>query len=362
MSRLKKPVISLVLIGIAIATLCITLVLFHNVLQSRQDKRFGELAIDESLTLNINGTQQWVRLRGASATNPLLLIIHGGPGLPSSPLATLTDTTLVKHFTVVHWDQRGAGKSFKGDNTLEATQIATYVNDAKSLIRQLQEMMAVKKMFVLGYSWGSVIGFKIAQEHPDWLHAYIGVGQIGHFAKSEQESYETALALSIVRKDTDAQDELEELGPPPYLTAKALLMERKWVQNFGGFYRGKDNKKIVNLFTAATMSSPDYTFRDILNWMSGMNRSLDKLLPAWNFVNLETPPATINTPFYVISGVEDFTITHSTSYSLFKSVKAPKGKTFFRFPKSAHMPFLEEPQRFLDTLLRVKREAMGTKS
>lgn len=362
MTRFKKSAISLALIGITIATLCVTLVLFHNVLQSRQANRFDALTIDESLMLNINGTEQWIRLRGTKATNPLLLVVHGGPGLTSSPLAPLTDTKLVNHFTIVHWDQRGAGKSYNGADGIEATQVATFVSDAESLIRQLQEMMAVKKIYLLGYSWGSVIGFEVAKDHPDWLHAYIGVGQIGHFAKSEQESYETALALAKARNNEEAITELETLGPPPYLNAKDQLIERKWVQNFGGFHSKKSHKQIVNYFSAAAISSPDYRFRDFMNWLNSLNRSLDRLLPAWNFVNLEAPAATINTPVYIISGAEDFTITHSTTYSLFKSITAPKGKTFFRFPKSAHMPFVEEPQRFLETLLRIKRETIGTNS
>ena len=45
---------------------------------------------------------------------------------------------------------------------------------------------------LLGHSWGTVLGVALAQKHPDWFYAYVGVGQLIDTKRNEAEGYEFA--------------------------------------------------------------------------------------------------------------------------------------------------------------------------
>jgi hypothetical protein len=63
--------------------------------------------------VKIGGIYQWVTIRGQDRENPVMLIMHGGPGVATSPLALYT-LGWERDFTLVQWDQRGAGKTLGG--------------------------------------------------------------------------------------------------------------------------------------------------------------------------------------------------------------------------------------------------------
>ena len=68
--------------------------------------------IDWGGFVTIGGVPQWIRIRGQHLSNPALLILHGGPGDAQSELTKLYSPLEVE-FTVVQWDQRGAGRDRK---------------------------------------------------------------------------------------------------------------------------------------------------------------------------------------------------------------------------------------------------------
>jgi len=78
-----------------------------------KDEAGREIAesIAELQKINLGDLDQWISIRGRDRANPVLLWLHGGPGSAQMPLAHKYDERIEEEFVVVHWDQRGAGKS-----------------------------------------------------------------------------------------------------------------------------------------------------------------------------------------------------------------------------------------------------------
>ncbi|NJO83717.1 MAG: alpha/beta fold hydrolase [Blastochloris sp.] len=132
----------------------------------------------ESLeAVTLGGVEQWILVRGEDRTKPVLLWLHGGPGQPTMMLAHRHDRELVKQFVVVHWDQRGAGKSYNAALTPEQVTPELLIADTHELALQLRERFNAPKIYLIGHSWGSMLGALTVSRYPDLFAAYIGVGQ-----------------------------------------------------------------------------------------------------------------------------------------------------------------------------------------
>ena len=142
--------------------------------------------------VTIGGIQQWIEIRGESVKNPILLFIHGGPGSASIPIARGFQGPWEKYFTVVQWDQRGAGKTYS-QNSKEVQRATMNMErmqeDTLEVVNYLRRRFQRDKIFVLGHSWGSVLGLQLAHYHPDLLYAYVGVGQATSAWKNEDVLY-----------------------------------------------------------------------------------------------------------------------------------------------------------------------------
>lgn len=197
-------------------------------------------AIYEHKAIKIGGIDQWITIRGNKPENPILLFIHGGPGSPMMPESWTFQRPWEDYFTVVQWDQRGAGKTFsaahrKVDKTLTIDRMQA---DAEELIDWLRHTYGKDKIFVMGHSWGSVLGLRIAQHRPEALFAYIGVGQVINLQRNEAVSYELTLARAEAVGNAEAVRQLKAMAPYPNpdgsLTVAQLKREREWVVALGG--------------------------------------------------------------------------------------------------------------------------------
>jgi proline iminopeptidase len=129
--------------------------------------------------LRIGGIDQWASIRGTDKRNPVILLIHGGPGYISMPMSWWFTRGWEEYFTVVQWDQRGAGKTYLLNDPSKIAPTLTperMIADTEEIAAWARKEFGKDKIFVLGHSWGSYLGLELAKRHPDWLHAYIGVG------------------------------------------------------------------------------------------------------------------------------------------------------------------------------------------
>ena len=185
--------------------------------------------IDEGSFVAINGVQQWITVRGADRRNPVLLWIHGGPGVAMSGQAALF-FDWERHFTIVQWDQPGGGataaKSLGDPGELS---IERYVRDTIAVAEWSCRRLGARKLVVMGISWGTLLGLELAHRRPDLVAAYVGTGQIVSGPKGARLGYEMALADARDRGDHAAVAELEKAGPPPYATFEGFITRQKYV-------------------------------------------------------------------------------------------------------------------------------------
>jgi pimeloyl-ACP methyl ester carboxylesterase len=160
----------------------------------------------------VNDTLQWILIRSESATNPVVLFVHGGPGTSWLTLMRKNTQPLEKYFTVVNWDQRRAGKSFSAGRFAEMT-MGAFADDLIALSSDLARRFHKNKILLVGHSWGSVIGVIAASRRPDLFSAYIGIGQMSRMAESELISYKWTLEQAERAKDQSSVKKLTDIGP-----------------------------------------------------------------------------------------------------------------------------------------------------
>jgi pimeloyl-ACP methyl ester carboxylesterase len=138
--------------------------------------------IDRVLFAPLDGIDQWISIRGDDRANPVLLVVHGGPGEVQWPQAEIY-RPWEKSFTVVQWDQRGAGHTFGryGTKTPDVT-LDRISKDGVELAEYLCRDLGKKQIIVLGHSWGSIVATRMVQMRPELFAAYVGTGQVTSWA------------------------------------------------------------------------------------------------------------------------------------------------------------------------------------
>lgn len=308
--------------------------------------------IEELKAVRIGGIDQWISVRGRDRSNPVLLFIHGGPAVTEMPASWFYQTPWEDYFTVVQWDQRGAGKTMASSNpeTLGAElTIDRFVSDAEGLVTYLRETYGKKKIFVLGHSWGTTVGLNLALRHPDWLHAYIGMGQVVDFNENERIGTEFALREAMAKHNVEGMKELEGILPYPDankpLAIEKILTQRKWLTYFGGMTW---NRHDFSFQEDAALLSPDYSERDI-NARDYAGITAMAVLP--EVANLSSMKITrLKTPVFIFAGQHDYATSSELASRWFARLRAPR-KRLVRFEGVAHEIQFEAPGKLLYHLI-----------
>ena len=303
--------------------------------------------IDESVKVRIGGIDQWLSIRGKDRRNPILLFLHGGPASTAMPEAYTFQTPWEDYFTVVQWDQRGAGKTYRA-NSEEAMApgmtVEGQVNDAAEVVQYLRQRYGKEKIFLLGHSWGSVLGVHLAQQHPDWFYAYISVGQVVNGRRNEEMGYAFAMREAKAEGNDKAVRELQSIAPYPgtELTLDSVGMRSKWEMYYGGLAYGRKDYQFED---DVEKLSPDYSQQDLDAMGKGSLFSLDHLLPPLLAVDFDHVTH-FGCPVIVYVGQHDYTTSHELAEQWFNHIQAPS-KRLVSFADSAHMMMQEQPGRFL---------------
>lgn len=309
----------------------------------------GDDSIAELKTVEINGIKQTLLLRGASRRNPILLFLHGGPGSAQISFAPRYMRDLEQDYVVVNWDQRGAGLSHSRCVPKETMSIAQFIADTKAVVELLLEWFGQEKLFVIGHSWGSVLGTLTAARYPHLFHTYIGMGQVASMADNEAVSYRFTLETARQRGLVKAVRELEQIGPPPYRDWKQTGVERKWLGRVGGAVR---QGSVARLFLGAMLASSEYTLLDYVRFGQGVQFSLANMWDELMTVNLPVQVPRLEMPVYFILGRYDQNCPCELAADYLNRLSAPY-KELFWFENSAHLLFTEEPESFTAVLRKV---------
>jgi pimeloyl-ACP methyl ester carboxylesterase len=315
----------------------------------RQTRITSANGVESLEKIRLGGVDQWISVRGWNKSNPVMLFLHGGPGAGDIITARNTDIALARHFVVVRWDQRGAGKSYSSKIPIDSMNIEQFVSDTIELVERLRDRFNVSRIYLVGHSWGSELGILAVDRHPEYFHSFVGIGQLVDVRENEIISYQFALDKAAESGNQKALRKLKKIGPPPH-DYKKLLIQRKWLEKFGGVHHKKEIS--FAYFCRIGAVSPDITLYDGFRYLRGQYFSLEHMWEKELYrINLFTSVPKIDVPIYFFLGRYDYNTPSEIVERYCEQLQAPKGKTVIWFENSAHIIPHEEPELFCDMLV-----------
>ncbi|MFI5671373.1 alpha/beta fold hydrolase [Streptomyces sp. NPDC051704] len=303
--------------------------------------------IDEQGFVRIGGIEQWISIRGEDTANPVLVEIHGGPGASHSIFGTRT-RSWEKHFTVVRWDMRGAGKTFgrSGPQGQGEMSFARLYEDALDVTRYARRRLGADRVVLVASSLGSVFGLRLARSHPELYSAYVGTDQNILDAGRDTSVHEALLArLDAAGRHKDAAAAREAGGDPHRLTAGQRAAYDKLTVASDPLTL--DTLKRVVL--GSLWFSPLHSLREIGRYFAGMKFSA-RLTPGLAAFDDRADGTRFAVPFFVFQGDRDVITPPGRARAFFDEVEAPV-KEFALIEDASHFAAFRHPDRFLDLML-----------
>ena len=348
-------------LGIALlVALALALLLTLSIVRGRTPSIAGENSISTSETVVLGGVEHFVVTRGADRDKPVLLMLHGGPGLPLTPLRSLMSPDIEENFTVVMYDQRNAGRSGKGD--LEDMTVEQHVADAVALTDLLRERFDQEKIYLLGHSWGAYLGLYVAQAAPEKYHALINTGQ---WLMTDVANVSNACE-DFMRSSTVGTALEEEYATLLREGGESLREDWRWegscfnslVAPLGGEIHG-ETRGAEAVLRPVILRAPEYRPLDILGIIRFNNEHRQALMK--RAFELGTTVMELELPVYFFLGRYDYVTPSAVVPAYVDYLDAPREEVVW-FEASAHFPFMEEPEKFVRELVRVKREVQGAEA
>jgi pimeloyl-ACP methyl ester carboxylesterase len=319
------------------------------------------LPIKEEKFVQIGGIDQWITIKGGDRDNPVVLFLHGGPGDALSPFADAMFGAWEKDFTLVQWDQRGAGRTYgKNGPAIEPTMTVERMrDDGIEIVEFLAKHLDKKKIIIVGGSWGSILGIHMAHARPDLFYAYVGLAQMVNMRKNQSASYARVLELARAAGDQQAIGELEKIGPMPWDSDQIPKWHvyRKWELAY--------QAKRVTAPSPPEKISPEYDSpEERTQWaaaddFSGAHFFGMTLSGPLEDVDLQALGTEFAIPVFILQGQEDLTALPDLAKAYFDSIKAPL-KQFHLVPGTGHEPSATELNLALKVLVeQVRPLALG---
>ena len=296
--------------------------------------------------IEINGTKLEVMIRGADKNNPILIFVHGGPGCSEIPYVRKYQDLLEEHFTIVHYDQRGSGKSFHFFEDYSSITSDKHVDDLLALTEYVKKEFSQEKVILIGHSFGTYIGLKAANENPEKYAAYIGIGQVSNNTISEMDSLEYTIEQAQQAGNLKDVDQLEFLRDS--IKKGEALTPRNMVRKYGGAARLiNDNRDYFIGF----LTSPEYNLLDVVRYFKGISATQEILLDEGKENDITTIVDSLDIPLYFVMGKYDYMTSTNAAKAFYDKLDAPI-KDFVVFEQSAHYLQFEEETLFADWLIK----------
>ncbi len=311
-----------------------------------------ENSIAEIKVIKLGECNQTLIIRGKDKTKPVLLFLHGGPGGPEAPVFQKVYPQLEEEFVVVHWEQRGTGKSYSNRIPAASMTLAQFTKDAHELTKYLKDRFSKEKIYLMGHSWGTVLGMNVIFHYPNNYIAYFGVGQVGNQKDSEKETYKWMISQAQKRGHNNVIRRLKELEGLEFKTAKEwvhyLLKTRSYSIKYGGTFR----KFTLFQFIITMLLAKEYTLFEKFNVYLGLYFSLNLMVMEFLEFNIVEKITKVKVPTYFFHGVHDYDTTLTEAKKYIDKLDAPK-KEMFVFNHSSHQPFWAETELFHKKLMSV---------
>lgn len=303
------------------------------------------MRINEQIKLPVNGVKQYLSIRSDRDHAPLLLYLHGGPGDAALPLVLKYNKVLEKHFTVVVWEQRGAGKSYYPFTEGSKITIDTFIEDLHQIVLFLLKKFQQEKVYLVGHSWGSVLGLRFISGYPQYVHTYIGCGQVVNMKKScwaaydyvmEQADEKTRRKLTGIDCSYKGEQWMQDL----------LFVTKQVVKYKGSLYGKKNYNPLVMPF----LFSKYYSIPDLVNRIKGGQQSIRYLwqeLMETDFENV----VQYEVPIIFAEGRHDKHVSAELVKSYYEKIQSEKQLVWFE--QSCHFPQWSEHGKFNQMLIEL---------
>jgi len=305
--------------------------------------------IQEERFVTLGGIEQWITIRGANRANPVLLFVHGGPGDAQSSLRSAY-AVYEKDFTIVQWDQRGAGRTYE-KNPNSPPEPERVELDGIELAQYLCNYLEKRKIVLLGHSWGTYLAIGMVQRRPELFAAYVGTGQVGSWHASIQAQFDFLLAKARAANDQKRVAQLENIGTPDPNNAEKYF---SWWSMRNPYMTPDDSKWFSELREIARANPSVFTEEFMKTLGEGMMYSGRTTVGAMLKTELPTTASTIKVPFFVIQGKEDMVTPTSVAMKYFQVAKTPK-KKFILIEHAGHFALVTHSEKFLAALLKYVR-------
>ena len=284
--------------------------------------------IDEGMFVSIKGIDQWVTIRGSDTRNPVVLVLHGGPGTPSSQAAPAY-APWEKNYTVVQWDQPRSGATYAKnmDKDIGPLTIERYRNDGIAVTEYVLNRLHKDKAVLYGTSWGTILGLEMANARPDLFDGYVGVSQVAG-PKGDLLGYQLALKAAQERGDAKAVNDLKRVGPPPYKTFADFLVRQTYTNPPGLPPTPQEQVAIAELIKQlSTPPDPNanYVPKGLPSY-DGTKAFLETIALmyqqefAWDPYKLTL---SFNMPVVILNGDHDFNTPAQSAMDLCNAISAP---------------------------------------
>lgn len=307
-------------------------------------------SIAELVDVPIGGHDQSIMLRGTSTEAPVLLFLEGGPGGTGIGRIRNAGEALEQDFVVAVWDQRGTGKSYDALEPTETLTLDQMVTDTIDVTRYLLDRFDQEKLYLVGSSWGTIIGTLAVQRSPELFHAWIGTGQMVDPFETDTLMYAESLTDAKARGDDAAVTALDALGPPPYVNTLdypvAIASNPKWMQFANGDDYNPASEYPTSLFVG------EYTLVEQLRGMAAIAETYHVLYPQLEGTDFRTDVPRLEVPVYLLEGRYEAAGREILAREWFDLLEAPR-KEYLVLENSGHTPPSDEPGKFADLMSQI---------
>ena len=310
--------------------------------------------LNEEGYVRIGGIEQWVTVKGRSCANPVVLVVHGGPGNPMSPYAARLYGPWEQHYTLVQWDQRGAGRTYAKSPPAEGETLSVerLAADGNEVAAYVAGRLGKRKLILMGGSWGSIVGVHMVKARPELYAAYMGTAQVVNGTADQASSYAAVMARARTLGDQDVIGKLEALGAPPWTNPRNFGILRRAIRKYEAQRTEPAPKEWwqPEAQYATPQALADYEAGEDYSFLQFVGMKGDGMASR---VNLPALGTAFTVPVFLVQGEEDLLTTPAGTRRYYDSISAPQ-KDYISLPRVGHDP----NQPMVDAQFKLLQERM----
>ncbi len=345
----KQSVVGLLLTVVLAASVVISQFLAYTPPILNEDGTSSPDSIASLEKVELNGSKQWISIRGKNKNKPVLLFLAGGPGGSQLAAARTQLKELEEHFVVVGWDQPGSAKSFDSVPSKDLTP-DRYISDGCQLASYLSKRFNQEKIYLVGESWGSALGIWMVQKQPELFHSFVGTGQMVSFLDTEKYCYDLALKTAREKDDSGTVRKLEKQGPPPYYGKGVAMKMANYLMYLFKVMNANPVITDSSHNTFQDMAGTEYGIYDKVNYIRGLTSTLNTVYQQLYELDLRKQATELEVPVYFFEGRHDINAPTVLAEEYYNLLKAPAKKLIW-FEHSGHSPWITENELFVDMMV-----------